>query len=367
MRLRRPRPLGEAIVNVHRLLQDSIPAGARAPQGSRLDLDRDRTVLLFFEDVDRDRIFRGDRRLRAAARRLYHALTSGPTTSGFGVAFRSLVTALTRAGYRPIVNDRALARRNPTYPVGLCGYPHVLEAWDLPNPKVLGPGLFDHPSLAPRLFDDARIRSYLVPCAWMRDLFELAYGPRCPIWFAGIDLDEWPSLAECAKDIDLLVYDKIRWDRERLVPTLLTPALAAAQKRGLSTAVLRYGSYEVTEYRQLLRRSRGMMFLCEHETQGLAYQEAMASNVPVLAWSNGYWLDPNRHRYGVDRVPAASVPYFSPECGETFADASQLEPTMDRFFARLGEYQPRRFVVENLSLEQSARCYLTAYRDAARV
>ena len=38
----------------------------------------------------------------------------------------------------------------------------------------------------------------------------------------------------------------------------------------------------VQSYRALLRRSKSMLFLCESETQGMAYQEALASNVPVL-------------------------------------------------------------------------------------
>ena len=37
-----------------------------------------------------------------------------------------------------------------------------------------------------------------------------------------------------------------------------------------------------------------MIFLVEHETQGIAYQEAMACDVPILAWDQGNWLDPKR-------------------------------------------------------------------------
>jgi hypothetical protein len=47
-----------------------------------------------------------------------------------------------------------------------------------------------------------------------------------------------------------------------------------------------------------------MLFLCEHETRGLAYQEALASNVPILAWDTGFWLDPRRPLYDPNPVPA---------------------------------------------------------------
>ena len=62
-----------------------------------------------------------------------------------------------------------------------------------------------------------------------------------------------------------------------------------------------------------------MVFLCERETQGMAYQEALASNVPVLAWDNGYWLDP-RDGSSWDKpwCRRPPVPQFSDECGLRF-------------------------------------------------
>ena len=49
-----------------------------------------------------------------------------------------------------------------------------------------------------------------------------------------------------------------------------------------------------------------------------AYQEALASNLPVLAWDQGEWLDPARPRYSDAPVAATSVPYFSEACGLRF-------------------------------------------------
>ncbi len=67
--------------------------------------------------------------------------------SGLQIWFLALRTALERAGHRVVVNDYALARRNPRYPVGIAGYPHILGRWTLPNPAILGPGLIDHPTI----------------------------------------------------------------------------------------------------------------------------------------------------------------------------------------------------------------------------
>jgi hypothetical protein len=327
----------------------------------------DRTVLLFFRGFETDRWLPGDRYLKRIVRPLYNRFTRRQKITGFEMAFQLLAKALERRGYDVRRNAYGLARRNPGHPVGLFGYPHLLEGWDLPNPAVLGPGLYDHPTLAPELMRDERFRFYLVSSEWMRRMFAPFYGDACVLWFAGIDAEKWPDRRGERKDIDVLVYDKIRWERERYEPELLEPVLASLARRGLRTESVRYKEYDHAVYRELLGRSRAVLFLCEHETQGIAYQEALASNVPVLAWDNGFWLDPNRAKYEPEPVPASSVPYFSPECGERFRDAGEFEAALDRFWANLDRYEPRRYVTRELSLERSADAYMDYYTRAAAV
>jgi hypothetical protein len=327
-----------------------------------------RDVMLFFEDRDRDTFVRGDRRLRRSLRKAVALLRPNKQrVAGFEVSFILLCRALRLAGQRVHINDYALARRNPDFPVGLCGYTHVLDGWTLPNPAVLGPGLYDHPKQNPTLMQDPRFRSYLMFCDWMRDMFATGYErERLRPWFGGIDVAEWRDTKNLAKDVDVLVYDKIRWNRGRLVPSFRDPILEALSARKLRYEVLRYGRYTHSGYRRLLARSRSMLFLCENETQGMAYQEALACNVPVLAWDQGFWLDPNRELWDPNPVSATSVPYFSPECGERFVGLDDFAPTLERFLSGLDRYEPRRFVGDHLSLAESGELYLRAYLSAAR-
>ena len=377
MTVPRPRPLrapSAAARELSRIVSTHVVGGAaraaqraarRGAHGAPITTGPDRTVLLFYEDVEADRLVPNDRYVRRAARRAYHAVTSGQSVSGFEIAFRMLHTALQQAGCRVVVNNAALARRHPRHPIGICGYPHILDRWSLPNPAILGPGLFDHPAQAPTLMDDARFRSYLVPCDWYRDVFAPNYGDRCGVWFGGIDTNAWPDLSTTPKDIDFLVYDKIRWNREALGASLMQPILASLAQRGQRVHVLRRGAYDLAEYRTLLGRARAVLFVCEHETQGLAYQEAMACNVPILAWDPGEWLDPQRALWTPDPVPASSVPYFDARCGERFANADGFSTALDRFLGRRAEYAPRAYVQQHLSLAESARLYLAAYTAAA--
>lgn len=326
---------------------------------------RDNTVLLFYRDFESDSYFKNDRYVKRLIRPLYHAFTRRQKVTGFLVWYRLLAQALRQAGYDVRENDYRYARRNPDYPVGVAGYPCVLDDWNLPNPAVLGPGLFDHPGQRPHLMEDPRFRSYIVTCDWMRRLFEPAYGDCCVDWFAGIDTDRWADTREEAKDIDFLIYDKIRWDRERLESEMVNPLLETLNRRGLTHETIRYKFYDYPQYQALLKRSRAMIFLCEHETQGFAYQECLASNVPILAWDNGYWQDPMRESFGSAPVPTSSVPYFSPECGERFTGIDTFDEALSTFLDRLPSYEPRAYVKRELSFERSAQLYMTYYEAAA--
>jgi hypothetical protein len=326
-----------------------------------------RDVLLFFQDYDRDTFFKNDRHLRRPVRRFYQRLRQGrPKVTGFEVWFQLLKKGLERIGRRVHVNAYRLARKNPHFPVGICGYPHILGDWPLPNPAVVGPGMIDHPAVAPDLMADPRFRLYVTPCDWYHKMFEPVYGSdRCARWHAGIDLDEWPDLSGHPKEVDLLVYDKIRWDREHYEATLLTLLHDTLRAKNLRFEVIRYGHYNHEGYKNLLARSKAMIFLCEHETQGMAYQEAMASNVPILAWDPGIWIDPQAKRYDPNPIPACSVPFFDERCGERFADAAGFVAALDRFWARRSGYAPRAFVRNELSLDESGRIYCDHLAKAA--
>jgi glycosyltransferase involved in cell wall biosynthesis len=206
-------------------------------------------------------------------------------------------------------------------------------------------------------------------------MFEQGYPGRCRRWFAGVDAEAWPDRSTEPKDLDFLVYDKVLWDRDRQGEALVRPMLDGLGRRGLRYEVVRYGGYDHEVYRSLLGRARALLFLCDHETQGIAYQEAMASGLPVLAWDPGFWADPQWKDCYVTPPPASSVPFFSPSCGERFAELAAFEPALDRFLSRLQVYRPRDYVLDNLSPRRSGELYAEAYfalhpsrgRDGARL
>jgi hypothetical protein len=221
--------------------------------------------------------------------------------------------------------------------------------------------VYSHPSDDPTLLTRLDIRKILVPCEWMRRMCEPFWADKVVAWPVGIDTRRWSPVPTRRRDIDVLLYDKIRWQRERFGPGLLEPILRHLRAKGLATVTLRYGAYREETYFEMLQRSRSMVFLCEHETQGIAYQQALSSGVPVFAWDRGgAWRDPAYYPDRVQFGPVSSVPYWDERCGMTFRQTDTFAGRFDIFWKRVveGAFQPRDYILENLTLEICARRYV---------
>lgn len=324
-------------------------------------------VLLFYDGFERrardslaGRAYSEGRR---AARYAWRTLRGKQVHTGFYTAFLSLVSCLEKAGCDVRVNDFAAARARPKYPIGVAGYPSVLKAVDLPNPAIFGPGDYGYPDASVKVAQDERYKLLIQPGEWYCQYYRPYNGDKLRPWPVGIDTDLWPDWSAEPKSLDFIVYDKIRWFREDRVPAILDTLVDALRSDGRSTETLRYGHHLLSQWRDALRRARAVLFLCEHETQGIAYQEALAAGVPVLAWDEGKLTDPRQTPFAKDDLVVSSVPYFDDRCGMRFklAEFNQVYP---EFWRRLDRFRPREYVVEQLSMSRAAKAYLSLYAEA---
>ena len=272
--------------------------------------------------------------------------------------FTSLCQGLDRTG-APYIKNLPFRRLEKDDTVIVLGVGKgVLKGYDRPNPIVAGIGLMTHPAEWPDLFQQYPVKVYLQHSEWTAAIYRKYFGDHCDIWPVGIDTDKWrPVRPAHEKDIDVLVYDKIMFERDSMEKELLLPIIDCLDQERRSYRIIRYGTYQEEEFRDLLSQAKTMVFLCEHESQGIAYQEAMAMDVPLFAWDQGKWLDPNRFAWGETDVPATSVPYFDERCGMKFRNAIVFSETFKFFWdkATNGSFSPRSYTLENLTLEKSAR------------
>jgi glycosyltransferase involved in cell wall biosynthesis len=321
-------------------------------------------VNIFYEEnEDKDRWVKLDRYPRRIVRRLARGKSS---PGGQMRVFLNLCDGFKRLGVPFRVNNYSYIERHSEEIACVIGKPHVLYKLSGKNRIIFGAAICSHPSDEPALLERFPVRKILVPGEWMREMCAPAWGEKVIAWPAGIDTNKWKPAAPEEKDYDVLLYDKVMWGHDRYGKELINPINRCLEDQGLRVATLRYGFYREEEFLALLKRSKAMVFLCEHETQGIAYQQALSCEVPILAWDRGgFWQDPAYYPHKVRFSPVSSVPYWDERCGLKFKDAeefpSKLEEFLDLSFE--GKFAPRNYIMDNLTLEKSARRYLEIYKQ----
>ncbi|MDB4926973.1 hypothetical protein [Mucilaginibacter sp.] len=316
---------------------------------------------LFYSEPDPDRWFKFDRYPRRIVRRLIRGKTR---PGGVMMVALNLMEGLDKVGIPYRFNDYSYIKKHPDEIACIIGKPHVLfeRKWD--NPVILGAGIYSHPTDCPDLFEKYPVvKRVLVPGEWMRQMFEPYYSGKVLAWPTGIDIDEWVPLSG-TKHFDFLIYDKIRWEHEKYNNELLEPVIQTLNQYKLSYQLIKYGQYTHDELKDKLSKSKAVIFLCEHETQGLAYQQILSTNTPILAWDRaGYWQDPEYYPKRVKYEPVSSVPYWDKQCGLKFTGQCDFESQMIDFLNSLNQFKPRKYIIENLTLELSAKKYVTIHQQ----
>jgi glycosyltransferase involved in cell wall biosynthesis len=218
------------------------------------------------------------------------------------------------------VNDYRAIKRAVGSVACVIGKPHVIPKIPKGIPIVYGPGVSAHP-YEDDFWGERDIRLILLSCSWLKEMYDsdLPIAHNTAVWPAGVDTERWVPSAMKTKG-RVLLYDKIRWDRDDYVSSVLDPIEDYLVKLGFVVVKLRYGEYEEDEYLDLVKDVEFMVFLCEHETQGFAYLQALSCNVPIIAWDRGgFWRDPSMYPHRVRFESVCSVPYFGEECGERFS------------------------------------------------
>jgi len=320
-------------------------------------------LYLFYEEPDPDRWIQFDRYPRKMIRRI---VRGKPPIGGVMRWFLNLQQGLNQLGVSYRINDYRGLKKTPGAWACVVGKPHVIEKISPNHPIVYGPGVAAHP-YDNDFWKKADIRLMLLSCDWFKKMYDRDLFNSIPtsVWSAGIETNIWLPSTSTPAPRSLLVYDKIRWQRDDYEPALLRPILDILTAAGVEVHYIRYGSYREEDYRSLLQRMSGMIFLCEHETQGFAYLQALSSGVPILAWDRGgYWQDPSMFPQRVKFESVTSVPYFDHRCGEKFVDLPEFRGKLPLFLDHLctGKYQPRSYITENFDLADRAQAYLNLLR-----
>ena len=190
-----------------------------------------------------------------------------------------------------------------------------------------------------------RYKTLIVPSNWVKTLaIEKFNFNNVDVWPVGI---KHSNLNRNIK-YDCLVYFKRRSPQE------LYKVENFLKSKNLTYNIISYGDYSESDMELLASQSKFCFLLNGTESQGIAVQEIMDLNVPLLVWDLEYWNDQGE----LYKVPATSVPYWSEVCGEKFYNISEMEETFEKFYANIDRYNPQKYVEENLSYKASVNTLL---------
>lgn len=261
-----------------------------------------------------------------------------------------------------------------------CSFVYVPNsAWVLPALRnlpdsvhfVIGPHLFPSPSDIPFYLRNLirKVECFLHPSAWVMDRWERLGYSLSPmrVWPVGIDTDSFAP-AGAAEKKEVLIYHKMRSARE------LRSIQDELDRNRIRYRVLEYGKYTEGEYRAILAKTSFVIWHGVRETQGIAMQEAMSCNVPVLVCNEVAFRSPQvsktpktqKMRGGPDRtgesVPVA--PYFDRRCGIIADRMDDIGEAVREMMDLYPQFEPREFILENFSLEERARELLGLFPGA---
>lgn len=313
---------------------------------------------IFYEEPNPDRWFKYDRYPRKFIRRI---LRGKPRTGGQMMVALNLLKGLDRLGISYRFNDYDYAKNHPDELIGIIGKPHLVFEKKFKNPILFGASTYTHPLREPQLFEKyPNVRKVLVPGYWMLKMFQEYYSKKDVLaWPVGIDTDYWcPKIASNEKPIDFLIYDKLSFNKKNPVD-ILKKIKKHLEERKLTYKVIQYLNYTPQQLNILIQQCKSCIFLSMHESQGLAYQQILSANVPIIAWEKGgYWED-YEYYPKIKFIGSSSTPYWDKRCGVKFTNEEEFVLKLPSFLK--SSFAPREYILNNLTLEICAEEYYNIY------
>lgn len=209
---------------------------------------------------------------------------------------------------------------------------------------IAGPNIFVNPEeIDPQI--NLQQVTYLTPSSpveknWRQRGYKLN---NFKVWPAGIDTDTYKPNSEKTRSKVLLYFKKRGIEDLSYAKDLLL-------KKGINFEVITYGSYKQDDYKKNLEQTKYIFWVGCYESQGIALQEAMSCDVPILIWDIAVPVT-------VYDSESTSAPYFDERCGHKTKDKDNLDRLLGLMEESWQTMHPREYVLENLSLEKSLQIF----------
>jgi glycosyltransferase involved in cell wall biosynthesis len=168
-----------------------------------------------------------------------------------------------------------------------------------------------------------------------------------------VDTDKFKPLEySISKEYDCILYIK------RRSIYLIEYVKSLLHQKNINYIIFEYGSYNEDHYLDCLYKSKFLLSLDAHESQGFALEEAMAVNIPLLVMDTTSMYDEmsdginSSYQYLYPKkLLCTSVPYWSDECGIKITNQVDLSVSIDKIMNSYSSFTPRDYILKTLSDE----------------
>lgn len=199
---------------------------------------------------------------------------------------------------------------------------------------------------------------FICPSEWVEHFWrKRGFSGNIAMWPVGVDTYYFdPVLQKQAQktllplEKDVLIYTKGRSEID------LTKTIDLIREQGLTYSILKYGDYTERQLINYALSHRLCLVIDSSESQGLALQELMALNIPLLIWDIGSANQQSAlETPQTIEDPATSVPFFDQRCGIVVSHIEDIMPVLTNMIHGQNQFSPRTYISTNLSLEKQAQ------------
>ena len=167
-----------------------------------------------------------------------------------------------------------------------------------------------------------------------------ALSSRCVAWASGVDCDYWTPDLTLKRD-QILIYSK-----QNKGPTDSLDKYAQwLIAKGYEVSYVNYGSYSPEDYKNLLQKACLMIGFSRDESQGIAWAEAWACDVPTLFRKH------NESVYLGVQYDGSVAPYLTEQTGRYFQDLNSFINIFEKWELNDFFFKPRQWCLDNMSDE----------------
>ena len=110
--------------------------------------------------------------------------------------------------------------------------------------------------------------------------------------------------------------------------------------------IFKYGTYKNSKLIKTSKKCGFGVVINSTESQGIAIQELMAQNLPLLIWEN------TNSKFEKVEISGTSAPHWDNSCGIKVQTSDEFVENFEKFITNINKFKPVEYIEKNLTFEK---------------